>query len=66
MGLSFGSSRAISWATKAMVPSGVPSSWAAAAASAPTAEARRSRSSAIWVAERASDIRRASSDTLET
>ena len=55
-----GRSRTSSLATTAIVASGLPSSCAAAAASAPTAETRCSRASASWVAANASRSRRAS------
>ena len=52
-----GRERSSSRATTAMVPKGVPSSCAAAVASAPSAANRCSRARASWVAARPADMR---------
>lgn len=59
--LAVGASRASSLETIEMVASGVPSSWAAAAARAPRAESRCSRASTAWVTSRARAMREDSS-----
>ena len=65
-GSSRGTSCASSLATTAMVPSGLPSSCATAAASEPSDDRRCSRASAIWVSVSAASMLRASAATRET